>query len=183
MIRTLDLFLASVGIIVSMPLLTIIFVVLLFENGSPVFKQKRLGRYKQEFVLLKFRTMPRSTGTMATHEVTGVRISSIGKFLRSTKVDELPQLLNVLKGEMSLVGPRPCLTSQADLICERDKRDVFDWLPGITGLAQVKNVDMSDPVKCAQLDAYMLEALDLRFYLKIIIKTAIGKGFGDKMGQ
>jgi len=99
--------------------------------------------------------------------------------LRRTKLDELPQLWNVLKGEMSLVGPRPCLFNQTELISERASRDVFDARPGITGLAQVNNIDMSTPKLLAETDARMLQEMTASAYFKYIFMTVGGKGAGD----
>ena len=101
--------------------------------------------------------------------------------MRKSKLDELPQLWNVLRLEMSLVGPRPCLPEQHDLISEREKRGVFEVRPGITGLAQVNNIDMSTPALLAKTDAQMIETLNLRNYFKYMFLTISGKGFGDKI--
>ena len=100
-------------------------------------------------------------------------------FLRRTKLDELPQLWNVLKGEMSFVGPRPCLFNQTELIAERRSRGVFEARPGITGLAQVSNIDMSTPKLLAEIDAHMLKELTMPAYFKYIFMTVGGKGSGD----
>ena len=116
---------------------------------------------------------------MASHLVEASAITPLGAFLRRTKLDELPQLWNVLKGDMSLVGPRPCLSSQIELIRERESLRVFDARPGITGLAQVNNIDMSTPKLLAETDAHMLEELTLFAYLKYIFMTVGGKGSGD----
>lgn len=108
-------------------------------------------------------------------------ITPLGSFLRRTKLDELPQLWNVLKGEMSLVGPRPCLFNQTELIGERAARGVFDARPGITGLAQVSNIDMSTPKLLAETDETMLRDLTLTKYFKYIFMTVGGKGAGDRI--
>src|SRR5215469_1490888 len=106
--------------------------------GSPLFRQARVGRHQKPFVLVKFRTMKPGTASVASHLVDVTSITRWGRFLRQTKLDELPQLWNVLKGEMSLVGPRPCLFNQEELIRERAQRGVFEARPGITGLAQIR---------------------------------------------
>ena len=110
-------------------------------------------------------------------------ITQVGAFLRLTKLDELPQLWNVLKGEMSLVGPRPYLFSQVALIVERAERQVFNVRPGITGLAQIQGIDMSTPRLLAETDARMLQDLGLTAYFTYIIKTVTGAGRGDRIRQ
>ena len=119
------------------------------------------------------------TASVASHLADASAITPLGAFLRRTKLDELPQLLNVLKGEMSLVGPRPCLFNQTELINERSTRAVFDARPGITGLAQVNNIDMSTPMLLAETDARMLQELTVSAYFKYIFMTVGGKGAGD----
>jgi len=108
-------------------------------------------------------------------------ITPFGRFLRRTKLDELPQLWNVLKGEMSLVGPRPCLFSQDELIAQRESRGVLFARPGITGLAQVNDIDMSTPALLAETDAKMLKGLTVGAYFKYILLTISGKGSGDRV--
>jgi len=119
------------------------------------------------------------TVSVASHFADASAITSFGALLRRTKLDELPQLWNVLKGEMSLVGPRPCLFNQAELIAERHIRGVFKARPGITGLAQVNNIDMSTPKLLAETDARMLQGLTLALYFKYIFLTVAGSGSGD----
>ncbi|GAM69592.1 UDP-N-acetylgalactosaminyltransferase [Vibrio sp. JCM 19236] len=119
------------------------------------------------------------TQSVASHLASSASITKFGQFLRKTKLDELPQLINVVKGEMSLVGPRPNLMTQEELIVERDSRGVYDVLPGITGLAQVNNIDMSTPELLAETDQSMLQQMTLAAYFKYIIMTATGKGSGD----
>ncbi len=118
---------------------------------------------------------------LPTHEISIDLITKTGKFLRSTKLDELPQLWNVLKGDMSLVGPRPCLPTQLDLIAERASRRVFKMRPGITGPSQVKNIDMSTPEKLALEDSQLVGNLMFSNYLKYIFLTIAGRGQGDKI--
>jgi O-antigen biosynthesis protein WbqP len=179
MLRSLDLLFSSVGLLLGSPLLLAIYVVGLFDTGSPLFRQERVGRNQRPFTLLKFRTMRPDTASVASHLADPSAITPLGAFLRSSKLDELPQLWNVLKGEMSLVGPRPCLFNQVDLINERAVRAVFDIRPGITGLAQVNKVDMSTPKFLAETDARMLKELTVSSYFKYIFMTIGGKGSGD----
>ena len=125
--------------------------------------------------------MRMDTKNVATHQVSRHAVTSLGLFLRKTKLDELPQLFNVLKGEMSLVGPRPCLLNQVEVIAERQQRGVFAVLPGITGLAQIKSIDMSDPELLAKWDQRMIQSYGLSSYFKYLLLTLVGKGQGDQI--
>ncbi|MFO4655962.1 sugar transferase [Vibrio cholerae] len=180
-IRFLDFIFALVGLLLLWPVLLIVCILGYFDTGSPIFCQQRVGKNQRPFTLIKFRTMSKNTASVATHLVGASSVTKLGQFLRKTKLDELPQLINVLKGEMSLVGPRPCLFNQQDLIVERESRGVFTVLPGITGLAQVNEVDMSTPVKLAELDQQMIQTLNLKNYFTYIIQTVLGKGAGDRV--
>jgi lipopolysaccharide/colanic/teichoic acid biosynthesis glycosyltransferase len=177
--RFLDIVLSLLGLLVLMPVMGLIFLLGLFDTGSPFFRQTRVGRNQRPFTLVKFRTMILETQSVATHLANPAAVTRIGAFLRRSKLDELPQLWNVLKGEMSLVGPRPCLFSQTELIAERAARGVFEVRPGITGLAQVRGIDMSTPQLLAETDAQMIKALTWFGYLKYILRTVLGKGAGD----
>lgn len=179
--RALDVFFALCGLVVGFPLLAIIYVLGLFDTGSPLFLQERVGRNKKPFTLVKFRTMKKDTASVASHLASASSITRLGSFLRKTKLDELPQLWNVLKGEMSLVGPRPNLYNQTELIAEREMRGVYEVRPGITGLAQVSEIDMSTPELLAQTDARMITEMSLINYIKFIAQTVTGKGSGDRV--
>ncbi|MFH4557761.1 sugar transferase [Vibrio diabolicus] len=179
MIRLIDFFAAFFGLLFLWPILLVVIVIGLFDTGSPIFLQERIGRDKKPFTLIKLRTMSVETKSVASHLASSSSITKFGAFLRKTKIDELPQLINVLKGDMSLVGPRPNLYSQHDLIAERDSLGVYDVLPGITGLAQVQNIDMSTPALLARTDKEMINTLTLKDYFKYIIMTATGSGSGD----
>jgi O-antigen biosynthesis protein WbqP len=181
MLRLLDFVFSITGLLLGAPVLLAIYVVGLFDTGSPLFRQERVGRYQRPFTLVKFRTMQPDTASVASHLADASAITRLGGFLRRTKLDELPQLWNVLKGEMSLVGPRPCLFNQTELIVERYNRGVFNARPGITGLAQVNSIDMSTPKLLAETDARMMKSLDLGSYFKYIIMTVGGKGAGDRV--
>ncbi|WP_019558149.1 sugar transferase [Thioalkalivibrio sp. ALE12] len=181
MIRVLDVVLALVGLVVAAPLMAVLWVLGWMESRSPVFRQERVGRYQRMFTLVKFRTMRLDTASVATHLAESSSVTRLGGFLRKTKLDELPQLWNVLRGEMSLVGPRPCLPSQVELIAAREARGVFAVRPGITGLAQVNGVDMSDPERLAEMDAAMIGSLTLRDYFRYLVLTVTGKGSGDRI--
>ena len=181
MIRLFDIIFSLFGFILSVPLLAVLILIGFFDTGSPIFRQVRVGRFKQPFTLIKLRTMKPETVSMATHLASAQAVTPYGSFLRKTKLDELPQLWNVLKGDMSLVGPRPCLYNQEDLIAERDRRGVYDARPGITGLAQVSKIDMSTPKKLAETDAIMLKGFGSRCYFSYIVQTLLGKGAGDRI--
>ncbi len=179
MLRLFDILFSFLGLLVGAPILLVIYLLGLFDTGSPVFRQERVGRHQKPFILVKFRTMRPNAASVASHLADASAITPLGFFLRRTKLDELPQLWNVLKGEMSLVGPRPCLLDQTELIRERAAVGAFNARPGITGLAQVNNIDMSTPKLLADTDARMLKALTVTAYLKYILMTVIGKGSGD----
>ena len=179
MLRMIDFVLSFVGIVLLSPLLLAIWTIGFLLIQKPIFKQTRLGRNKKPFVLYKFRTMRLETPSVATHLVDGSSIFPFGKVLRKTKLDELPQLFNVLRGDMSLVGPRPNLSNQKILIDAREALDIYSHRPGITGLAQLQNVDMSTPNRLAKLDRQMLDNISLKNYTKYIIMTVLGNGQGD----
>lgn len=151
------------------------------SSGPGIFAQKRVGQNGKLFTCYKFRTMETATKQAGTHEVTPDAVTKFGAFLRKTKIDELPQVWNIVRGELSLVGPRPCLPVQKDVIMHREQRGVLRALPGITGLAQINGVDMSDPVRLAKIDARYVAQRGLLLELKIIIATLLGRGQGDKV--
>lgn len=179
--RILDFVFALLGLVCTLPVLLLLMLIGLFDTGSPIFCQVRVGRNKKAFTLVKFRTMRVGTASVASHLASAASITPFGNFLRKSKLDELPQLWNVLKGEMSLVGPRPCLFNQEELITERDKRGVFEVRPGITGLAQINAIDMSTPKLLAETDAKMIASLTLKNYFTYILQTVTGKGSGDRV--
>lgn len=181
MLRLFDLFFSGLGLLLVSPLFLILTIAGLFDTGSPLFRQTRVGLNRKPFTLVKFRTMRPDTAHVATHLADASAITAFGKFLRRTKLDELPQLWNVLKGEMSLVGPRPCLFNQDELITARERLDVFRVRPGITGLAQINEIDMSTPQLLAETDARMLASLGIASYFGYILMTAAGRGAGDRV--
>jgi lipopolysaccharide/colanic/teichoic acid biosynthesis glycosyltransferase len=180
-LRLFDIILSAVGLILASPLLLILTIAGLFDSGSPLFRQVRVGRHQVLFTLVKFRTMKTDAAHVATHLADASAITPLGRFLRRTKLDELPQLWNVLKGEMSLVGPRPCLLNQQELIDARERLGVFEVSPGITGLAQINDIDMSTPQLLAETDARMLASLGAKDYFRYIFMTITGKGSGDRV--
>ena len=182
-IRFYDLIISFIILLLFFPVLIFTFIICFLETGKPIFIQKRVGKYKKSFNLFKFRTMHLDTPSLASHLVNKKSVTKFGKILRLVKIDELPQLFNVIKGEMSLVGPRPCLLNQKELILFRNKYKIFNVLPGITGLAQIKGVDMSDPEKLSKLERYMISNLNLLNYFKYLFLTLYGKGRGDKINN
>ncbi|AYV21209.1 MULTISPECIES: sugar transferase [Vibrio] len=179
--RLLDFVFAITGLCLLWPVMLVVYLVGRMDSDSPIFSQTRVGKEGKAFTLYKFRTMVVSTQSVATHMVDAQSVTKLGSILRKTKLDELPQLVNVLKGEMSFVGPRPCLFNQEELIEERRELGVDKVLPGITGLAQVNGIDMSEPKKLALVDARMISNHSLSQYFRLIIATAIGKGAGDRI--
>ena len=183
LIRILDIVLSVAGIVLLSPVMLGIYLVGLVLNRSPLFFQQRVGRGRKPFTLVKFRTMAKDTASVGTHMVHSSSVTPFGRFLRRTKLDELPQLFNVLLGSMSLVGPRPCLPNQTTLVEERDRRGVYAIAPGITGIAQVNSIDMSTPRKLARYDQVTTHRLDLCLYFWLILVTATGRGRGDRVNN
>ncbi len=181
MIRAFDIILSSLGLLLTFPLLIFLYCAGLFDTGTPLFWQQRVGRDQKPFTLVKFRTMRLGTPSVATHLAHPATVTLMGAFMRRSKLDELPQLWNVLRGEMSMVGPRPCLFNQKELIKERATRGVFNVRPGITGLAQIQGIDMSTPQLLAETDALLIKTLGIRTYLTYILKTVAGRGAGDRV--
>lgn len=181
MIRVFDFVFSLLGLVIGLPVLLLLTVIGLFDTGSPIFRQVRVGRHQKPFTLVKFRTMKVDTASVATHLASSASITRFGHFLRKTKLDELPQLWNVLKGEMSLVGPRPGLFNQEELTAERARLGVYAVRPGITGLAQVSEIDMSTPALLAETDQKMIQSLTVADYFKYIFMTVAGKGAGDRI--
>lgn len=149
------------------------------DRANPLFVQTRLGRDGRPFRLVKLRTMRMGTGDRPSHEAGRQHITRMGGLMRRTKLDELPQLWNVLRGEMSFVGPRPGLPSQIELADCRRQHGVDRLLPGITGVAQVAGLDMSTPARLAEKDATYIGPWSLRRDLALLVQTGLGGGRGD----
>ena len=173
MIRFLDFLFSLLGLIFLSPLLILIWFMGLLDNGSPLFIQKRVGQNLKTFILIKFRTMPIMTRSAGTHLIKDVKLTPFGYFIRRTKIDEIPQLLNVLLGDMSLVGPRPCLFNQGKLVSERKKRGIFKVRPGITGLAQISGINMRTPTLLSKTDLKMIKKMSLSNYFYYILRTIL----------
>lgn len=180
-LRLFDVFFSLMCLAFGAPLLVVLFLVGLFDTGSPLFVQVRVGHNQKPFKIVKFRTMGVGTKSVATHLASSESITRFGRFLRGSKLDEIPQLWNVFKGDMSLVGPRPNLFNQKELIWARNKLGVYKVRPGITGLAQINEIDMSMPELLAETDAKMIAEMSLSNYFKYIFQTVAGKGSGDRI--
>ncbi|BCX88902.1 O-antigen biosynthesis protein WbqP [Methylomarinovum tepidoasis] len=181
LLRACDLILAGGALLAGWPLLLVLLGLGWLDTGAPLFRQVRVGRQGRPFVLYKLRTMRLETPSVATHLADPNAVTRFGRFLRRTKLDELPQLWNVIRGEMSLVGPRPCLPNQKELIEARDRLGVLAARPGITGLAQIRGIDMSQPQQLARVDAEMLRDFSLRAYFRYLWLTLRGRGQGDRV--
>ena len=179
--RAYDIILSINILILFSPLILIIFAVCYFESKKPLFIQKRVGKNQEIFYLFKFRTMRVNTPSVPSHLITKDSITKFGEIIRLLKFDELPQLINVIKGDMSLVGPRPCLFNQIELISQRNNFNVFSVKPGITGLAQIRGIDMSNPKKLAYVDSLMISNYNQINYFRYLFLTFFGKGIGDKI--
>ena len=182
--RSLDVFLSLVGMLILSPFILILIIVIKLDSKGPVlFKQKRIGIYKKTFQILKFRTMridtPKDTPTHLL-ENPEQWITRVGKFLRKTSLDELPQIWNIFVGDMSIIGPRPALWNQYDLIEERDRYGANDVLPGLTGWAQIHGRDELPIGKKAELDGYYVQhlsfGLDVRCFFGTIKSVAKSEG-------
>lgn len=182
--RTLDIVLSFIGMIVLSPFFLLLVLAIKLDSKGPVlFKQKRIGLHKKHFYILKFRTMridtPKDT---PTHLLKNPEqwITKVGKFLRKTSLDELPQIWNIFVGDMSIIGPRPALWNQYDLIEERDRYGANDVLPGLTGWAQIHGRDELPIAKKAELDGYYVQhlsfGLDVRCFFGTIKSVAKSEG-------
>ena len=181
MTRIFDILFSFFGLVLLSPILIVLMIIGYFDTGLPIFSQERVGMHKNPFRLIKFRSMHVNAPSVATHLASARSITPFGSFLRKSKLDEIPQLWNVLLGDMSLVGPRPNLFNQEDLIAEREPLGVYSVRPGITGLAQINKIDMSTPKLLAETDAKMIQELNVLSYFKYIFLTIFGKGFGDRI--
>jgi O-antigen biosynthesis protein WbqP len=172
--RVIEVAVALAGLVLTSPVVLLCAVLVRATSPGPaVFAQERVGRDMRPFRCLKMRTMWRDTAQVPTHQSGAGAVTPVGRFLRRTKLDELPQLWNVVAGDMSFVGPRPCLPTQADLIEARRVRGVYALRPGITGLAQVRGIDMSQPERLAEVDAEYLARRSPTLDLRILAATLV----------
>lgn len=179
----MDFILSLIGLVVLSPLLLLLIIAIKLDSRGPVlFKQKRVGVGKSHFYILKFRTMKINTPKdTPTHLLKNPEqyITRMGKFLRKTSLDELPQILNILVGEMSIIGPRPALWNQYDLINERDKYGANDILPGLTGWAQINGRDELPIELKAKLDGEYVEKISLKMDVRCFLGTIISVAKSD----
>lgn len=180
--RILDIGVALFVLALLWPLMVALTIAIRIDSAGPaIFRQERVGVGLEPFTLYKFRTMRLGTIITGTHQVSPTAITKIGHFLRRTKLDELPQAFNLLRGEMTLVGPRPCLFSQKELIEARNALGVYEIKPGITGYSQIREIDMSQPALLARSDYVYKEIKSLLLNFQIVLRTAIGGGSGDRV--
>ncbi len=170
--RLLDFCCALITVLLLMPVLLLVALLIkVFDPGPVIFKQKRIGRGGITFTFYKFRSMPVNTGDVPSDKLGLVKIGPIGKFIRRTSIDELPQLFNILKGDMSIVGPRPSIPSQIELIEARRKNGALICRPGLTGLAQISSFDGMTALQKAEFDGRYACTQCLIGDLKIILGT------------
>ncbi|NVJ98909.1 MAG: sugar transferase [Alphaproteobacteria bacterium] len=178
--RVFDFTVAFFGLFAASPIiLGTLIAVKLTSPGPALFRQTRVGRNEVPFTCFKLRTMYDGTRDLPSHVAGSSPITPLGHFLRKTKLDELPQLWNIILGDMSFVGPRPCLPIQTELVERRRDHGLYRIRPGITGVSQVQGVDMSDAKKLADLDATYLDDMSLATDIRLIVRTVTGAGQGD----
>lgn len=181
--RLFDILASAIALPVALPVIGLFVIAIRMDSPGPgLFRQERVGRDGRPFTCLKLRTMRQDAPHLPTHLAGATHLTSLGRHLRRWKIDELPQLWNVLTGDMSFVGPRPCLPSQIELVAERRKRGVLAAKPGITGLAQVKGIDMSDPVLLSQVDAQYVRSAGILMDLRLILATFSKQAMNDRTG-
>ncbi len=172
MINLIIKIISAICFLLISPVIILSMIFIFIEDGLPtVFTQKRLGKNKKEFYIYKLRTMKKNTPNLATHEINKDKLLNVGVFLRKFKIDELPQVLNYIKGDINLVGPRPGLPSQKELAHQREINNIFDIKPGITGLAQILGYDMSDPILLSKIDKIYLNNQSTDVKLRILLAT------------
>lgn len=163
-------------LILMLPIMAFASLLIFFEDGLPIFfKQERLGKNKKIFIIYKIRTMKNDSPQLGTHAVSKSFLLKIGKLIRKIKLDEFPQLINVIIGDINLVGPRPGLVSQQVLLSERERKNIFKINPGITGLSQILGYDMSNPEKLSEVDLIYMKNKSKYVDLMILLGTFFSK--------
>ena len=164
--------LAATGLLILSPLILISCILVFFEDGMPIFFiQERIGKNEKKFNLIKIRTMLRETPSLGTHEITVDRYLKSGRILRKLKIDELPQVLNFIVGDINLIGPRPGLENQIELLDFRRSKNIYRIKPGISGLSQVLGYDMSSPQVLSNVDSLYIEKKSILLDLNIFFAT------------
>lgn len=180
--RSLDLAIVIAAAPFVVPIVALCCIVIrLTSPGPAIFRQTRIGLHEEQFTCLKLRTMYASTEDAPSHEIASSAVTPIGRWLRMLKVDELPQFWNILRGEMSFVGPRPCLPTQTEVIEARRALNIYSVLPGVTGAAQIMGIDMTDPARLASSDAKYIATRSIATDIKILAATFLGAGRGDRV--
>lgn len=173
-IRMIRDFICIIGLLIISPFLFFAAIAIIIEDGMPIlFIQKRIGKNQSIFKIIKIRTLKTEAPNIGTHQLENEYKLKCGKLIRKIKLDEFPQLINVLKGDINLIGPRPGLVSQIDLMQNRSAKGIYEIKPGITGLSQVLGYDMSDPAKLAEIDKIYIQKQSLYIDLLILISTFI----------
>jgi lipopolysaccharide/colanic/teichoic acid biosynthesis glycosyltransferase len=170
--RALDIILSGAALLLLSPLMLLVALAIRLEDGGPaLFRQERVGRNRKPFRVLKFRSMPVNTGDIPSAQASTVKITRVGVFIRRTNLDELPQLINIFQGDMSIVGPRPALARQAELCALREAQGALRCKPGLTGLAQINSYDGMPETEKAAWDALYCAHVTLVGDVKIILGT------------
>lgn len=178
--RAFEFLFALSGLVAVLPVIVLCMAAIrLTSPGPAIFRQIRVGLHERLFTCYKLRTMYADTRDTPSHMMETYAVTSVGRWLRRLKLDELPQLWNILRGEMSFVGPRPCLPSQVELITARRKRGLYAIRPGVTGVSQITGIDMSDPERLASSDAAYLHDMSFKTNMRIMLLTVAGAGRGD----
>ncbi|MBR6335531.1 MAG: sugar transferase [Clostridia bacterium] len=188
--RAFDFTCSLIAVIILLPLFALLSLIILIDDGKPVlFRQQRVGRNNEVFSIYKFRTMKNNTGNVATAQLKNSDefITRSGRFFRKTSLDELPQLFNILKGDMSFVGPRPLIPEEEEIRQLRNEKGVYAVRPGMTGLAQINGRDNLDMVQKTEYDLQYIENMSFFNDIKILFKTVFvvlsGKDIVEGAGQ
>lgn len=170
--RFFDIVFAAVSLILLSPLMLLVSLLIKLEDGGPViFRQARVGHKAETFEVFKFRSMPVNVSNVPKSEAGEIRVTRVGRIIRRVSIDELPQLFNILRGDMSVVGPRPPIASQTELISLRNENGAFGCLPGLTGLAQVNGYDGMPETEKAEFDGAYAANVSLATDIKIVLRT------------
>lgn len=170
--RFFDIVFAAVSLALLSPLMLLVSLLIKLEDGGPIiFRQARVGHRAESFEVFKFRSMPVDASNVPKSEAREIQVTRVGRFIRRTSIDELPQLFNILRGDMSIVGPRPPIASQTALISLRNKNGAFDCLPGLTGLAQVNGYDGMPETEKAGFDGEYAGHVSFAMDIKIVLRT------------